>query len=109
VTNNGSAPVSSKGYELLVREILQQMLDQDRALNVVVQHIVQKQGRATVHQIDVYWEFCIGGVTHKVTVQAKRWKNQFAREMSSRLRVFWKIFWGRWESWSLRHATRLCP
>lgn len=71
----GSSPVSSKGYELLVREIYQQMLDQDRAQNVVVQHDVQKQGRATSHQIDVYWEFRLGGVTHKVAVQAKRWKN----------------------------------
>jgi Restriction endonuclease len=71
----GSAPVSSKGYELLVREIYQQMLDQDQAQNVVVQHNVQKQGRATSHQIDVYWELCLGGVTHKVAVQAKRWKN----------------------------------
>jgi Restriction endonuclease len=75
VTNKGSVPVSSKGYELLVREIYQQMLDQDQAVNVVVQHNVQRQGRATSHQIDVYWEFCLGGVTHKVAVQAKRWKN----------------------------------
>lgn len=51
------------------------MLDQDQALNVVVQHNVQKMGRATSHQIDDYWEFCLGGVTHKVAVQAKRWKN----------------------------------
>ncbi len=75
VTTKDSAPISSKGYELLVREIYQQMLDQDQAQNVVVQHNVQKQGRATSHQIDVYWEFCLGGVTHKVAVQAKRWKN----------------------------------
>ena len=75
VTTKGSVPVSSKSYELLVREIYQQMLDQDQALNVVVQHNVQKPGRATSHQIDVYWEFCLGGVTHKVAVQAKRWKN----------------------------------
>ena len=75
MTNQRCVPVSSKGYELLVREIYQQMLDQDQAQNVVVQHNVQKQGRATSHQIDVYWEFCLGGVTHKVAVQAKSWKN----------------------------------
>jgi hypothetical protein len=75
VTKTGSAPINSKDYELLVREIYQQMLDQDQALNVVVQHNVQKMGRATSHQLDVYWEFCLGGVTHKVAVQAKRWKN----------------------------------
>jgi hypothetical protein len=44
----------SKGYELLVREIYQQMLAQDQAGNVVVEHDVQKQGRATSHQLDVY-------------------------------------------------------
>jgi restriction endonuclease len=75
VINKGSIAANSKGYELLVREIYQQMLGQDQAQNVVVQHNVQKQGRATTHQIDVYWEFCLGGVTHKVAVQAKRWKN----------------------------------
>jgi hypothetical protein len=75
VTNKSPTPASSEEYELLVREIYQQMLDQDQAQNVVVQHNVQKQGRATSHQIDVYWELCLGGVTHKVAVQAKRWKN----------------------------------
>jgi hypothetical protein len=67
--------VNSKGYELLVREIYQQMLDQGQALNVAVQHNVQKQGNATSHQIDVYWEFYLGGVTHRVIVQAKKWRN----------------------------------
>jgi hypothetical protein len=74
VTNQSSIP-SSKGYELLVREIYQQILDQEQAVNVVVQHNVQKIGRATSHQVDVYWEFCLGGVTHKVALQVKRWKN----------------------------------
>jgi hypothetical protein len=74
VTNQSSIP-SSKDYELLVREIYQQMLDQEQAVNVAVQHNVQKVGRATSHQIDAYWEFCLGGVTHKVAVQVKRWKN----------------------------------
>jgi hypothetical protein len=64
--------MTNKDYELLVREIYQQILDQNQALNVVVQHNVQKQGQVTSHQIDVYWEFCLGGVTHKVAVQAKR-------------------------------------
>lgn len=75
VTNKGQVSVGSKGYELLVREIYQQMLDQEQALNVAVQHNVQKQGGVTSHQIDVYWEFCLGGVTHKVVVQAKKWKS----------------------------------
>jgi hypothetical protein len=75
VSDDSSLSTSSKGYELLVREIYQQMLAQDKAGNVVVEHDVQKQGRATSHQLDVYWELRLGGVLHKVAVQAKRWKN----------------------------------
>jgi hypothetical protein len=54
VSDDSSLSTSSKGYELLVREIYQQMLAQDQAGNVVVEHDVQKQGRATSHQLDVY-------------------------------------------------------
>jgi hypothetical protein len=75
VSDDSSLSTSSKGYELLVREIYQQMLAQDQAGNVAVEHDVQKQGRATSHQLDVYWELRLGGVLHKVAVQAKRWKN----------------------------------
>ena len=74
MTNQSFIP-SSKGYELFVRDIYQQMLVQDRAQNVVVQHNVVKQGRATSHQLDVYWKFFLAGVNHRVAVQAKRWKN----------------------------------
>jgi hypothetical protein len=65
--------MNSTDYELLVREIYQQLLDQDKVPNIVVEHDVHKQGLATVHQIDVYWEFQLGSLPHKVAVQAKQW------------------------------------
>jgi hypothetical protein len=34
---------------------------------------VVKQGLKTKHQIDVYWEFKLAGITHRVIVQAKNW------------------------------------
>jgi hypothetical protein len=66
--------MNSREYELLVREIYQQMLEQDKVQNIVVEHDVLKQGIATVHQIDVYWEFLSGGIVHRVAVQVKQWE-----------------------------------
>src|ERR1700730_18203004 len=60
-------------YELLVREIFQQLLDQDYVSNIVVEHNVVKHGLKGKHQIDVYWEFRQVGVIHQVVVQAKNW------------------------------------
>jgi len=65
--------MNSTDYELLVREIFQQLLDQDKVPNIVVEHDVLKQGLATKHQVDVYWEFRLGGLVHRVAVQAKHW------------------------------------
>jgi hypothetical protein len=65
--------MKSTDYELLVREIYQQILDQDKVPNIVVEHDVFKRGLATEHQIDVYWEFSLGGCIHRVAVQAKQW------------------------------------
>src|SRR5580700_6902033 len=65
--------MKSRDYELLVREIFQQLLNQDYVPNIVVEHDVERQGRSTSHQIDVYWEFKLGGIIHRVVVQAKDW------------------------------------
>jgi hypothetical protein len=65
--------MKSTDYELLVREIYQQLLAQDEVPNIVVEHDALKQGIATKHQIDVYWEFRLGGLIHRVAVQAKQW------------------------------------
>jgi hypothetical protein len=65
--------MKSRDYELLVREIFQQLLNQDYVPNIVVEYDVEKEGRSTSHQIDVYWEFKLGGIIHRVVVQAKDW------------------------------------
>lgn len=65
--------MKSTAYEQLVREIFQHLLDQDFVPNMVVEHDVVKQGLKTTHQIDVYWEFELGGIIYRTVVQAKNW------------------------------------
>ena len=65
--------MKGRDYELLVQAIFQQLHDQDRVVNIVVEQDVVKQGVKTKHQIDVYWEFTLAGVTYRAVVQAKNW------------------------------------
>jgi hypothetical protein len=65
--------MKSRDYEQLVQAIFQQLHDHDGLGDVIVEHDVVKQGKTTDHQIDVYWEFTKGGVSHRVIVQAKNW------------------------------------
>src|SRR5258706_13121155 len=65
--------MTGRNYELLARAIFQQLHDQDVVPGVVVEHNVIKQGTKTKHQIDVYWELTLGGVTYCAVVQAKNW------------------------------------
>lgn len=62
-----------RDYELQIREIFQQLLNQDYVPNVLVEHDVVKQGITTKHQIDVYWEFKLGDIVYRTVVQAKNW------------------------------------
>jgi hypothetical protein len=65
--------MTGRDYELLAQAIFQQLHDQDVVPGIVVDHNVIKQGAKTKHQIDVYWEFTLGGVTYRTVVQAKNW------------------------------------
>jgi hypothetical protein len=65
--------MKGREYEQLVQAIFQQLHDQDEVASVIVEHDVVKQGITTKHQIDVYWEFTKGGITHRAVVQAKNW------------------------------------
>jgi hypothetical protein len=67
------AVMKSRDYELLTREIFQQLLNQTLVPNIHVEHDVVKQGTKTRHQIDVYWEFTLGGIIYRTIVQAKDW------------------------------------
>ncbi|MDV5168814.1 restriction endonuclease [Photobacterium rosenbergii] len=59
-------------FELFVKAIYNEILEQDGYENVKVEHDINIMGKSgQLHQIDVYWEFKVAGVTHKVAVECK--------------------------------------
>ena len=60
-------------YEILTKQIFQALHDQDQIENIKVQHNVKLQGKTVEHQIDVYWEYELGGVVYRAVVQTKDW------------------------------------
>ncbi len=60
-------------YEKFVRSIVETLLRAQGLETVKVEHDVQVQGLARSHQIDVYWEYRLGGVTHRVIINCKRY------------------------------------
>jgi hypothetical protein len=60
-------------YENLTQVIFQLILGQKDFPNIKVEHNVTLEGKTAHHQIDVYWKFQFGGVSHEVIVQAKDW------------------------------------
>jgi hypothetical protein len=68
-------------YERIVQSIFQAILGQDRARNIAVEHDVKLIGKSgEQHQIDVYWEFEVGGVSYKTLVSAKDWAGNVKKE-----------------------------
>lgn len=68
-----SSEKNGKNYELLIRDIYQQIVDADFGglQTIKVQHNVVLQGITNKHQIDVYWEFQLAGAKHVVIIEAK--------------------------------------
>jgi hypothetical protein len=63
-------------YELFAKNIYEILLKQEGYENVIVQHNVKLRGiSGCEHQIDVYWEFKIAGITHKVAVECKNYSS----------------------------------
>lgn len=60
-------------YETLAQKVLSEIVNQESVRNIEVQHNVILKGRTTSHQIDVYWEFEVGGIKYTTIVQAKDW------------------------------------
>jgi hypothetical protein len=60
-------------YERLVQRVFQAILRQEFVRNVDVQNNVRLQGIATNHQIDLFWEFEVGGINYKTIIEAKDW------------------------------------
>lgn len=61
-------------YELLTKEIFETLLKDDE-VTVDVKHNVKIQGKAFSHQIDVYWEYQVAGITHKVAIECKNYSS----------------------------------
>lgn len=61
-------------YELLTKDIYE-VLIKNEGLTIEVKHNLEIQGKAFKHQIDVYWEYIIAGITHKVAIECKNYNS----------------------------------
>jgi hypothetical protein len=67
---------TGKPYERLIQEIYSDILRLEGVNNIEVRHDVSLPGRSgSMHQIDVFWEFELAGIRHKVVIQAKDWSS----------------------------------
>ncbi len=76
---------TGKKYEEIVRDIYQAIVEYDNPESgykkIEVQHDVVLKGMSgTTHQIDVYWEFELAGLTYKTIVEVKDWKSKVQQE-----------------------------
>lgn len=63
---------SSREYEIFTQSIYNELLKADGLTNCDVKHNVKIEGRSGCkHQIDVFWEFTLAGVSHKVAIECK--------------------------------------
>jgi len=75
-----TAKNTGKEYERLTMQIFKGILAQDEVKNLQIEHDVQLQGLINEHQIDVNWRFQVGGIEHRVLVQAKDWTSKVKQE-----------------------------
>lgn len=69
-----TADMSGTEYEHLARDIYHALLHNDGVKTVDVKHNIDIAGRSGCsHQIDVYWEFSLGGVIYKTAIECKRY------------------------------------
>lgn len=62
-------------YELLAKSIYERLIEED-GLTIEVQHDAKIQGKANEHQIDVYWEYQIAGIIHRVAIECKNYNSK---------------------------------
>ena len=61
-------------YEKLTREVYEEILRTDGFDTILVKHNVNLAGKSTQkHQLDVYWEFKVVGLVHRVAVECKNY------------------------------------
>ncbi|MBU1393560.1 MAG: restriction endonuclease [Gammaproteobacteria bacterium] len=66
------AKKDGKQFELLVKAIYEEILEQDSVESISVKHDVSLKGRSgQEHQIDVYWSFKLAGETIQVAIECK--------------------------------------
>lgn len=63
---------ADRDYEVFVRDIVEALLKAD-GLTIKVEHDIQVQGISRSHQVDVYWEYTLGGVRHRVVINCKNY------------------------------------
>ncbi|ENL8546908.1 restriction endonuclease [Serratia marcescens] len=64
-------------YEKLTQEIYQSICNAEGVKNISVQHNVKALGKSGCnHQIDVYWEFELMGVKHRVAIECKNYSSE---------------------------------
>jgi hypothetical protein len=61
----------STAYEKFVRSIMQALLNAQGLDSVAVQHDVHVPGFSGAPQVDVYWEYRLGGMRHRVVIDCK--------------------------------------
>lgn len=68
---------TGKEYEELAQQVFDEIINENRTglETIQVQRDVTLQGKDSRHQIDVYWEFLVGGLTYKTIIQAKDQKS----------------------------------
>lgn len=62
-------------YEIFVRNIVQAILCAQGLETIQVQHDAHIQGISRSHQVDVYWEYRLGGILHRVILNCKRYSS----------------------------------
>ena len=68
-------------YELFVQNIYRRLYSVEGIDNPVIMHNVTLTGKSgATHQIDVYWEFSLAGVRHRVAVECKDYESPIKKE-----------------------------
>ena len=72
---------SGTEYELMVKSVYNRLYATAGVENPTIQHNVKFIGKSgATHQIDLYWEFTVAGVRHRVAVECKNYKNAVKKE-----------------------------
>ncbi|MEH2363873.1 restriction endonuclease [Nostoc sp.] len=81
--------MNSTEYELFVRDIQQILLKAQALETIRVDHNIKLKGVSDQeHQIDIYWEYRIAGVTHRVALECKLHKTRIDLSV---VRDFWGV------------------